>query len=112
DRHLLQQIRQIHRAEEHAFGPPLEVQPYDDHGEDHRIGTQRRRRNLHAVCSKAWPVALAMIFSAVASSRRNSPVTRPSCSTRMRSESPSTSGSSDETSTMANPSEARRSICA
>src|SRR6266849_1858713 len=103
----------------------LKKDPDDDQREHHRVRAQSRRRNpepaqtlfaevvadifhgRHAAC----PVAAAITFSAVASARVNSPVSSPSWSTMTRSERPRTSGSSDETSTIASPSEASRVIC-
>src|SRR5690606_34654855 len=68
-------------------------------------------RGVHGVTSCcAWPTAAASSCSWVASRALNSPVMRPSCITRMRSLMPSTSGMSEDNSSMAMPSCLKRLI--
>ena len=57
-----------------------------------------------------WPVAAATIASSVASSCVSSAASRPSCMTRIRSATESTSGSSDEITSTATPSRASDAI--
>src|SRR3984957_14782101 len=75
-----------------------------------RQGRHGRGRGGHAAACATWPVAARMILSSVASARANSPVSRPSWMTRMRSATPSTSGSSDEIISTAIPSAASWSM--
>src|SRR5258708_5550545 len=104
---------------------PLKENPDHDQRDHHRVRAHRFRGDAEsadalfveidfghrAVLWAPCPVAQAITASAVACSRLNSPVRCPSCSTTMRSDNPRISGSSDETSTIANPSEASRVIC-
>src|ERR1044071_2936784 len=100
---------------------PLKEKPDDNQRAQHCVSAQRGRAQFDSgdggfahdyAARRACPVAQDMTASGVASLRVNSPVTRPSCKTITRSESPSTSGNSDEMRTIASPSSARRLIWA